>query len=266
MKSRVKSINIDESTGKAHVEYTMAKEKEVDKDIDIEEAIEDRKKLYKRINLNGILKGNEHIKTPIERAIVKRMINPVVLKAIESNKEMINNYIESLIYHDEQLPFDYVHNLENSNLSRRKARFMNRIALQEKGINGAEVIGEKKRFFGIRNLFKNLKNRMKNFKKMEEPKALEEGQKSKKRRALREDSDIIINLEKREKQLEGLYEGLSPEQQKILSESSLSNVSEIQIKFKIPYNDAYAMVEKYGRKEDVPQTSEKKVEKEAEIS
>ncbi len=70
---------------------------------------------------------------------------------------MTEEYIYSLI-EKKEFPFEYKHDLENSNLSFKDMALMNRVALKRKSkIDGNEVIGAKKVIYNQIFLWKNKK-------------------------------------------------------------------------------------------------------------
>ena len=73
----VKAIHIEAATGKAYIDTFKNNKKE----IDIKEAIENRKGLYKRINLKEIME-KAGVESRINQFMLKRKINPVILEAI----------------------------------------------------------------------------------------------------------------------------------------------------------------------------------------
>ena len=163
---------------------------------------------------------------------------------------MLEDYIDSLMDNTKELPFEYVHNLEDSSLSNKNARFMNRLGLREEKIKGAEVTGAEK-FFGIKNFFRNIvKNKALSAGKQTQQ--LPSGQP--KAKNLRNDPSIVVDLESlenaRKARIEEIYNGLSEEQKVELSELSVQsiNTTELQNKYGVSYNEAYSLVEAYGKK------------------
>ena len=167
-KDSIKAIYIEAATGKAYIDTFKNNKKE----IDIKEAIENRKGLYKRINLKEIME-KAGVESRINQFMLKRKINPVILEAINEDEKMTEEYIYSLI-EKKEFPFEYKHDLENSNLSFKDMALMNRVALKESKIDGNEVIGAKK-LYTIKSFFGKIKNKaLAKFNKKEEPKMINE--------------------------------------------------------------------------------------------
>ena len=207
----VKAIHIEAATGKAYIDTFKNNKKE----IDIKEAIENRKGLYKRINLKEIME-KAGVESRINQFMLKRKINPVILEAINENKKMTEEYIYSLI-EKKEFPFEYKHDLENSNLSFKDMALMNRVALKESKIDGNEVIGAKK-LYTIKSFFGKIKNKaLAKFNKKEEPKMINE--KNEKQ------EDTKSRKERFHESIE-----YTPEEQK---------VNDIELKQKNKYNEAY---------------------------
>ena len=207
----VKAIHIEAATGKAYIDTFKNNKKE----IDIKEAIENRKGLYKRINLKEIME-KAGVESRINQFMLKRKINPVILEAINKNEKMTEEYIYSLI-EKKEFPFEYKHDLENSNLSFKDMALMNRVALKESKIDGNEVIGAKK-LYTIKSFFGKIKNKaLAKFNKKEEPKMINE------KNERQEDT---------KSRKERFYESIeyTPEEQK---------VNDIELKQKNKYNEAY---------------------------
>ena len=207
----VKAIYIEAATGKAYIDTFKNNKKE----IDIKEAIENRKGLYKRINLKEIME-KAGVESRINQFMLKRKINPVILEAINEDEKMTEEYIYSLI-EKKEFPFEYKHDLENSNLSFKDMALMNRVALKESKIDGNEVIGAKK-LYTIKSFFGKIKNKaLAKFNKKEEPKMINE------KNERQEDT---------KSRKERFYESIeyTPEEQK---------VNDIELKQKNKYNEAY---------------------------
>ena len=96
------------------------------------------------------------VESRINQFMLKRKINPVILEAINEDEKMTEEYIYSLI-EKKEFPFEYKHDLENSNLSFKDMALMNRVALKESKIDGNEVIGAKKVIYNQIFLWKNKK-------------------------------------------------------------------------------------------------------------
>ena len=207
----VKAIHIEAATGKAYIDTFKNNKKE----IDIKEAIENRKGLYKRINLKEIME-KAGVESRINQFMLKRKINPVILEAINENEKMTEEYIYSLI-EKKEFPFEYKHDLENSNLSFKDMALMNRVALKESKIDGNEVIGAKK-LYTIKSFFGKIKNKaLAKFNKKEEPKMINE------KNERQEDT---------KSRKERFYESIeyTPEEQK---------ANDIELEQKNKYNEAY---------------------------
>ena len=152
-KDEIKFIDIKASTGKAYISTS----KNNNKEIDIKEAIENRKGLYKRIGIKEIMQ-RLGIDSKIKQFALKRKMNPVILQAIHEDKDLAEEYIECLIEHRE-FPFKYKNSLMNSSLSNKDTAFMNRIALKERKIEENEIVGAE-RLYKIKTFFKNIKNKV----------------------------------------------------------------------------------------------------------
>ena len=241
----VKAIHIEAATGKAYIDTFKNNKKE----IDIKEAIENRKGLYKRINLKEIME-KAGVESRINQFMLKRKINPVILEAINENKKMTEEYIYSLI-EKKEFPFEYKHDLENSNLSFKDMALMNRVALKESKIDGNEVIGAKK-LYTIKSFFGKIKNKaLAKFNKKEEPKMIneknekQEDTKSRKERFYEsieytpeEQKANDIELEQKNKYNEA-YEKLTDEQKAKLATMDVSNIQRLGF----DYNTAVALRE-----------------------
>ena len=242
----VKAIHIEAATGKAYVDTFKNNKKE----IDIKEAIQNRKGLYKRINLKEIME-NAGVESRINQFMLKRKINPVILKAINEDEKMTEKYIYSLI-NEKEFPFEYKHDLENSNLSFKDMALMNRVALKESKIDGNEVIGAKK-LYTIKSFFGKIKNKaLAKFNKKEEPKMIneknerQEDTKSRKEMfhesieyTLEEQKANDIELEQKNKYNEA-YEKLTDEQKAKLA---TMDVKDIQRLGRYDYSTAVALSE-----------------------
>ena len=244
-KDSIKAIYIEAATGKAYIDTFKNNKKE----IDIKEAIENRKGLYKRINLKEIME-KAGVESRINQFMLKRKINPVILEAINEDEKMTEEYIYSLI-EKKEFPFEYKHDLENSNLSFKDMALMNRVALKESKIDGNEVIGAKK-LYTIKSFFGKIKNKaLAKFNKKEEPKMIneknerQEDTKSKKERFYEsieytpeEQTASDIELEQKNKYNEA-YEKLTDEQKAKLATMDVSNIQRLGF----DYNTAVALRE-----------------------
>lgn len=242
----VKAIHIEAATGKAYISTS----KNNNKEIDIKEAIENRKGLYKRINLKEIME-KAGVESRINQFMLKRKINPVILEAINEDEKMTEEYIYSLI-EKKEFPFEYKHDLENSNLSFKDMALMNRVALKESKIDGNEVIGAKK-LYTIKSFFGKIKNKaLAKFNKKEEPKMIneknekQEDTKSRKERfhesieyTPEEQKASDIELEQKDKYNEA-YEKLTDEQKAKLVTMDVSNIQRL---LGFDYNTAVALSE-----------------------
>lgn len=256
-KDSIKAIYIEAATGKAYIDTFKNNKKE----IDIKEAIENRKGLYKRINLKEIME-KAGVESRINQFMLKRKINPVILEAINENEKMTEEYIYSLI-EKKEFPFEYKHDLENSNLSFKDMALMNRVALKESKIDGNEVIGAKK-LYTIKSFFGKIKNKaLAKFNKKEEPKMIneknerQEDTKSRKERFYEsieytpeEQNANDIELEQKNKYNEA-YEKLTDEQKAKLATMDVSNIQRLGF----DYNTAVAL-RKMTNNEDKKVTQE----------
>ena len=266
----VKAIHIEAATGKAYIDTFKNNKKE----IDIKEAIENRKGLYKRINLKEIME-KAGVESRINQFMLKRKINPVILEAINENEKMTEEYIYSLI-EKKEFPFEYKHDLENSNLSFKDMALMNRVALKESKIDGNEVIGAKK-LYTIKSFFGKIKNKaLAKFNKKEEPKMIneknerQEDTKSRKERFYEsieytpeEQNANDIELEQKNKYNEA-YEKLTDEQKAKLATMDVSNIQRLGF----DYNTAVAlseMTKESTTKEDKKVTQESTTKEDDEI-
>ena len=266
----VKAIHIEAATGKAYIDTFKNNKIE----IDIKEAIENRKGLYKRINLKEIME-KAGVESRINQFMLKRKINPVILEAINENEKMTEEYIYSLI-EKKEFPFEYKHDLENSNLSFKDMALMNRVALKESKIDGNEVIGAKK-LYTIKSFFGKIKNKaLAKFNKKEEPKMIneknerQEDTKSRKERFYEsieytpeEQKASDIELEQKNKYNEA-YEKLTDEQKAKLATMDVSNIQRLGF----DYNTAVAlseMTKESTTKEDKKVTQESTTKEDDEI-
>ena len=269
-KDSIKAIYIEAATGKAYIDTFKNNKKE----IDIKEAIENRKGLYKRINLKEIME-KAGVESRINQFMLKRKINPVILEAINENEKMTEEYIYSLI-EKKEFPFEYKHDLENSNLSFKDMALMNRVALKESKIDGNEVIGAKK-LYTIKSFFGKIKNKAQaKFNKKEEPKMIneknekQEDTKSRKERfhesieyTPEEQKANDIELEQKNKYNEA-YEKLTDEQKAKLATMNVSNIQRLGF----DYNTAVAlseMTKESTTKEDKKVTQESTTKEDDEI-
>lgn len=269
-KDSIKAIYIEAATGKAYIDTFKNNKKE----IDIKEAIENRKGLYKRINLKEIME-KAGVESRINQFMLKRKINPVILEAINEDEKMTEEYIYSLI-EKKEFPFEYKHDLENSNLSFKDMALMNRVALKESKIDGNEVIGAKK-LYTIKSFFGKIKNKaLAKFNKKEEPKMIneknerQEDTKSRKERFYEsieytpeEQKASDIELEQKNKYNEA-YEKLTDEQKAKLATMDVSNIQRLGF----DYNTAVAlseMTKESTTKEDKKVTQESTTKEDDEI-
>ena len=190
------------------------------------------------------------VESRINQFMLKRKINPVILEAINKNEKMTEEYIYSLI-EKKEFPFEYKHDLENSNLSFKDMALMNRVALKESKIDGNEVIGAKK-LYTIKSFFGKIKNKaLAKFNKKEEPKMIneknerQEDTKSRKERFYEsieytpeEQNANDIELEQKNKYNEA-YEKLTDEQKAKLATMDVSNIQRLGF----DYNTAVALSE-----------------------
>ena len=191
------------------------------------------------------------VESRINQFMLKRKINPVILEAINEDEKMTEEYIYSLI-EKKEFPFEYKHDLENSNLSFKDMALMNRVALKESKIDGNEVIGAKK-LYTIKSFFGKIKNKaLAKFNKKEEPKMIneknerQEDTKSKKERFYEsieytpeEQTASDIELEQKNKYNEA-YEKLTDEQKAKLATMDVSNIQRL---LGFDYNTAVALRE-----------------------
>lgn len=191
------------------------------------------------------------VESRINQFMLKRKINPVILEAINEDEKMTEEYIYSLI-EKKEFPFEYKHDLENSNLSFKDMALMNRVALKESKIDGNEVIGAKKLYI-IKSFFGKIKNKaLAKFNKKEEPKMIneknekQEDTKSRKERfhesieyTPEEQKASDIELEQKDKYNEA-YEKLTDEQKAKLVTMDVSNIQRL---LGFDYNTAVALSE-----------------------
>ena len=215
------------------------------------------------------------VESRINQFMLKRKINPVILEAINKNEKMTEEYIYSLI-EKKEFPFEYKHDLENSNLSFKDMALMNRVALKESKIDGNEVIGAKK-LYTIKSFFGKIKNKaLAKFNKKEEPKMIneknekQEDTKSRKERfheSIEYTSEAQkandIELEQKNKYNEA-YEKLTDEQKAKLATMDVSNIQRLGF----DYNTAVAlseMTKESTTKEDKKVTQESTTKEDDEI-
>ena len=260
----VKAIHIEAATGKAYIDTFKNNKKE----IDIKEAIQNRKGLYKKINLKEIME-NAGVESRINQFMLKRKINPVILEAINEDEKMTEEYIYSLI-EKKEFPFEYKHDLENSNLSFKDMTLMNRVALKESKIEGNEVIGAKK-LYTIKSFFGKIKNKaLAKFNKKEEPKMINEKNErqedTKSRKEMfhesieytsEEQKANDIELEQKNKYNEA-YEKLTDEQKAKLATMDVSNIQRLGF----DYNTAVALSEKLKENKENKENSDNNGKKE----
>ena len=208
-KDTVKNIKIDASTGKAYVTSSRGGKSE----ISIEDAMKTRKQLFKDLGVNDILKENG-AKSFIDRLSIKRRINPVILSAIQSDPEMVNRYIESVMYGEDEMPFGYEADLNNPDLSLKSYRSLTRIGRKEKE-NGANIKGVSQTK-GIRGLIDRIKNRQ-----LPEPEIEEEIRKPSTRERKKE---FVQKINESSKQNETIYS-----QDNVSKEASKDNDQDLEI-------------------------------------
>ena len=77
-------------------------------------------------------------------------MNPVILAAIQSDPDLVDEYVLSVMYQDSDLPFGYEADLNDPDMSQRAFRSLSRIGRKEKAM-GANVKGvsEKKGIKGL---------------------------------------------------------------------------------------------------------------------
>ena len=215
---------------------------------------------------------NAGVESRINQFMLKRKINPVILKAINEDEKMIEKYIYSLI-NEKEFPFEYKHDLENSNLSFKDMILMNRVALKESKIDGNEVIGAKK-LYTIKSFFGKIKNKaLAKFNKKEEPKMIneknerQEDTKSRKERfhesieyTSEKQKANDIELEQRNKYNEA-YEKLTDEQKAKLATMDVNNIQRLGF----DYNTAVALSEMTNNEDKKATTQESTTKEDEEI-
>ena len=257
---KIKEIRIDAYSKNAII-YIEPNDEKISYNID--ETLSKRKEPQYKDNINKML-DSIGTKSPIKRALFRRKINPIIVRAISNDKNLMMKYAKALRDKTE-FPFKYYINLDDSFLSTKDFNLMNRIALKEAQIKGNKVKGAKKKFTKIKNAFAKIKN-TKLFSKKEKTKELTEGKntpnpdtKSRKKifddRIKMTDEKIKEFEEKTNQAMEDAYKNLTDEEKKELPNKSLS---EIQIMSNIDYNVAFSLKKKYGNKEQ--QNSEKGTE------
>ena len=253
----VKAIHIEATTGKAYIDTFKNNKKE----IDIKEAIEDRKGLYKRIGIKEIMQ-RLGIDSKIKQFALKRKMNPVILQAIHEDKDLTEEYIDCLI-ENREFPFKYKNSLMNSSLSNKDTAFMNRIALKERKIEENEIVGAE-RLYKIKTFFKNVKNKVNKrieTRKVEmldsaENKETKDNTKSKKeefrnriekyneQNSIQRRADKIVT--ELEKKYDEAYNSLSDEQKSKLSNMSIRDIQ----KLGFDYSTSVALSEKQEKNND----------------
>lgn len=253
----IKAINIEAATGKAYISTS----KNNNKEIDIKEAIEDRKGLYKRIGIKEIMQ-RLGIDSKIKQFALKRKMNPVILQAIHEDKDLTEEYIDCLI-ENRGFPFKYKNSLMNSSLSNKDTAFMNRIALKERKIEENEIVGAE-RLYKIKTFFKNIKNKVNKrieTRKVEmldsaENKETKDNTKSKKeefrnriekyneQNSIQRRADKIVT--ELEKKYDEAYNSLSDEQKSKLSNMSIRDIQ----KLGFDYSTSVALSEKQEKNND----------------
>ena len=120
-----KSSNTPNQASKAKtVEYIEILEKEgnikynIDGDeqeynISIQQALEEKKEKFKRLGISEMCK--EIAGGKIKGTLLKRKINPEIVAVLGNNTEQLKEYINS-IFEKKSLPFELVHNLENTSI------------------------------------------------------------------------------------------------------------------------------------------------------
>ena len=256
-KDEIKFIDIKASTGKAYISTS----KNNNKEIDIKEAIEDRKGLYKRIGIKEIMQ-RLGIDSKIKQFALKRKMNPVILQAIHEDKDLAEEYIDCLI-ENREFPFKYKNSLMNSSLSNKDTAFMNRIALKERKIEENEIVGAE-RLYKIKTFFKNIKNKVNKrieTRKVEmldsaENKETNDNTKSKKEEfhnriekynepnSIQKKADKIVT--ELEKKYDEAYNSLSDEQKSKLPNMSIRDIQ----KLGFDYSTSVALSEKQEKNND----------------
>jgi len=120
-----KSSNTPNQASKAKtVEYIEILEKEgnikynIDGDeqeynISIQQALEEKKEKFRRLGISEMCK--EIAGGKIKGTLLKRKINPEIVAVLGNNTEQLKEYINS-IFEKKSLPFELVHNLENTSI------------------------------------------------------------------------------------------------------------------------------------------------------
>ena len=233
-KDTVTSIYINAAEGKAYVKTLRQNERE----IDIEEVIENRKELFKRVGVKETME-QMGIESKIKQFMLKRKINPVILNAIQENEELTEQYIESVL-DNQEFPFEYTHDLENSSLSNKDTNFMNRLALKESKIKGNVVKGAEK-LRAIKNIYRGIKDKaQRRFKKTEEPKQLGEGKREKLSDKLNRE------MEEQNKKYDVAYNKLTDDQKSNIANMKVSDLQRLGI----DYTTACGVIDKYQPKND----------------
>ena len=149
-KVTVKNIRIDAKTGKAYITSSRGRRTE----INLDDAMKSKRQLFKNAGINKILRDMDA--TLLDRVYVKRRINPVILAAIQSDPDLINDYVDSII-NGEEMPFEYEASLSNPDMSKRAYNSLRRIGKREKemGEHVSGISSEK----GIRGLIGRIFNR-----------------------------------------------------------------------------------------------------------
>lgn len=256
-KDEIKFIDIEAATGKAYISTS----KNNNKEIDIKEAIENRKGLYKRIGIKEIMQ-RLGIDSKIKQFALKRKMNPVILQAIHEDKDLAEEYIDCLI-ENREFPFKYKNSLMNSSLSNKDTAFMNRIALKERKIEENEIVGAE-RLYKIKTFFKNIKNKVNKrieTRKVEmldsaENKETNDNTKSKKeefrdriekyneQNSIQKRADKIVT--ELEKKYDEAYNSLSDEQKSKLPNMSIRDIQ----KLGFDYSTSVALSEKQEKNND----------------
>lgn len=107
-KDEVTSITINENAGEI---YVSTKEG-VKTKLSLEEVLEEKKAIYKRLDVKKICSNIE--KGKIKALLLQAKVNPAIIKAL-NDKEAIKEYI-SCLNEKRELPFELVHDLRNSKL------------------------------------------------------------------------------------------------------------------------------------------------------
>ena len=134
-KDTIKNIKIDASSGKAYVISTRGNINE----IDIEDAMKSKKEIFKDIKIDELLE-KRNLNTFFKKRQIKKMVNPVVLSAIQSDPALVDEYLDNVLYWDELVSFDYDIDLNNPNLSKKSFKALKKIAKEEKR-RGLDVKG-----------------------------------------------------------------------------------------------------------------------------